>query len=268
MKVRIAHAVLACFGAALMLAAPVAANAAELSASGRPLKPGQFNPANETVELFEGVKKGQLEVKMVHKDVAQGKVFITNKTGKPVNVKLPDAFVGVHVLAQGMGGMGGMGGGMGGGGAQMSGGGMGGGGGAGGGGAGGGGNFFNVAAEKVGEVPFVSVCLEHGKADPRAAMKYEMRSPESIGMKPEVRETIKLLAEGKLTQRVAQVLAWHHQNEMSFEELAAKMIKPLTGPQVPYFHPEEIRAAMQAKAYIAKQLEEKSQGSSAALPKL
>ena len=73
---------------------------------------------------------------------------------------------------------------------------------------------------------------------------------------------------GKLTQRVAQVLAWHHQNEMSFEELAAKMIKPLTGPQVPYFHPEEIRAAMQAKAYIAKQLEEKAQGSSTALPKL
>ena len=125
MKVRIAHAVLACLGAALMLAAPFAANAAELSTSGRALKPGQFNPANETVELFDAVKKGQLEVKMVHKDVAQGKVFITNKTGKPVNVKLPDAFVGVHVLAQGMGGMGGMGGG--GGGAQMSGGGMGGG---------------------------------------------------------------------------------------------------------------------------------------------
>ena len=125
MKVRIAHAVLACFGAALMLAAPLAANAAELSTSGRAPKPGQFNPANETVELFEGVKKGQLEVKMVHKDVAQGKVFITNKTDKPVNIKLPDAFVGVHVLAQGMGGMGGGMGGMGGGGAQMSGGGMG-----------------------------------------------------------------------------------------------------------------------------------------------
>lgn len=261
MKVRIVCAFVMMFALASVL------QAAELTTSGRALKPGQFNPANETVELFDAVKKGQLEVKMVHKDVAQGKVFITNKTGKPVNVKLPDAFVGVHVLAQGMGGMGGMGGG--GGGAQMSGGGMGGGGMGGGGGAGGGGgNFFNVAAEKVGEVPFVSVCLEHGKADPRAAMKYEMRSPESIGMKPEVRETIKLLADGKLTQRVAQVLAWHHQNEMSFEELAAKMIKPLTGPQVPYFHPEEIRAAMQAKAYIAKQLEEKAQGSSTALPKL
>ncbi|MBA4017225.1 MAG: hypothetical protein C0483_08635 [Pirellula sp.] len=125
-----------------------------------------------------------------------------------------------------------------------------------------------MAAEKVGEVPFVSVCLEHGKADPRAAMKYEMRSPESIGMKPEVRETIKLLVDGKVTQRVAQVLAWHHQNEMSFEELAAKTLKPLNGPEVPYFHPEEIQAAMQAKAYIAKQLEEKAQGSSTALPKL
>lgn len=257
MKVRVACALIALFCG---LAVPA------FAADGRPLKPGEFNPADGTVDLFEGVKNGQLEVKMIHKDVAQGKVFIANKTDKPLNVKLPDAFVGVHVLPQNMGG-GGLLSGVGSGGAQMSGGGMAGGGG-GAGGAGGGGNFFNVAAEKVGEVPFVSVCLEHGKPDPRAAMKYEMRTPESAGMKPEVREAIKLLVDGKITQRVAQVLAWHHQCEMSIEELAAKQIKPLNGSPYPYFDPQEIQAAMQVKAYIAKQLEERAKGTSVALPKL
>ena len=228
--------------------------------SGRPPKAGEFNPADESVEMFAAMKAGQIEVKMVHKDVSEGKVFIKNKSDKPLNVKLPDAFVGVHVLPQMMGGgTGGIGGGMG----QMSGGGMG-----GGGGGGGGGNFFNVAPEKVGEVPFVSVCLEHGKPDPRPAMTYEIRATESASLKPEVVETLKLLKQGAIPQRVAQVLAWHQQCGMSFEELAAKQIKPLVGQPYPYFDMQEIQAAMQTKAHIAKQLEAREQGAGVALPNL
>lgn len=264
MKIRVRRLLSSLLLVSCFVAAP-GADAAELT-SGRPLKPGQYNPANETVELFEGIKSGQLEAKMVHKDAAQGKVFITNKTDKPVNVKLPDTFVGVHVLPQGIGG-GGLMGGVGGGGAQMTGGGGGGGGMGGAGGAGGGGgNFFNVAAEKVGEYPFVSVCMEHGKPEPRAAMTYQIRPADSSVMKPETREAIKLLTAGKITQRVAQVLAWHHQCDMSLEELAAKQIKPAVGLPYPYFNPQEIQTAVQVKAHIAKQLEE--QAEQPALPKL
>lgn len=264
MKIRLLQMVSA-FLFAGALAAVTTLNAAELT-SGRPPKPGQYNPADTTLDVFEGMKSGQLEVKMVHKDVAQGKLFITNKTDKPVNVKLPDTFVGVHVLPQGIGGAGMMQG-VGSGGAQMSGGGGGGGmGGAGGAGGGGGGNFFNVAAEKVGEYPFVSVCMEHGKPDPRAAMTYQLRPADASVMKPETREAIKLLTTGKITQRVAQVLAWHHQCNMSLEELAAKQIKPAVGLPYPYFDPQEIQAAVQVKAHIAKQLEE--QAKQPALPNL
>src|SRR5205823_5736085 len=85
----------------------------------------------------------------------------------PLNVRLPDAFV--AVLAQQGGGrdpFGGGQGGTGGQGGQQSGG-MGGGqqGGQGGGGQG----FFNIPAQRVGELHVAGVCLEHGKEEPRAA---------------------------------------------------------------------------------------------------
>ncbi|MCE9607439.1 MAG: hypothetical protein K8U03_21340 [Planctomycetia bacterium] len=249
---------------ALVASTPSMVTAAEPSSS-RALKPGQYNPANETVEFFAGIKSGEIEVKMIHKDVAQGKVFIKNASGKPLNVKLPETFIGVNAQ---MGG-GGMGGGGGGGGQMSGGGGMGGGGGGAGGAGGGGGNFFNVAAEKVGEVPFVSVCLEHGKPDPRAAMKYEIRPLDSISAKPELRETLKLLGQGSLSQRAAQILAWHYNSNMSMEELAAKRIENLAGPSTPYFEPQELREALQAQAYIVKKLEEAELGTTpVVVPKL
>jgi len=83
------------------------------------------------VEFFAAEEAGDIEVKVVAKDSAGGNVLITNKTKKPLSIKLPDAFIGVPVAAQfggmGMGGMGGMGmGGMGMGGMGMGGMGMGG----------------------------------------------------------------------------------------------------------------------------------------------
>ncbi|MBN2292752.1 MAG: hypothetical protein JXM70_10025, partial [Pirellulales bacterium] len=78
-------------------------------------KPGEFNPANETVEMFKAIESGQLEVKLIPKNSMQSRVRIFNKTDQPLNVKLPKAFAGVPVLAQGGFGPGG-GGGFGGGG--------------------------------------------------------------------------------------------------------------------------------------------------------
>jgi hypothetical protein len=241
-------------------------NAAELK---KPLKAGQFNPDHETVELFAAIKAGQVEARLIPKDDTGGKVLITNKTKQPLNLKLPDAFAGVHVLAQ-LGGaaMGGMTGGVGGGLGQSVGGGGGGGGAYGGGGAGGGAGMFNIAPERVGDFPYTSVCLEHGKPNPRSSMRYELRPIETVAKDPVLIETLKLLNRGVVPQRVAQVLAWHLNNEMSFEQLAAKQVKHLGGTSTPYFSLAEIRAAMQLKDYVAKQLEEQTNGTSVALPKL
>ena len=162
--------------AAVLVLVPLASNAADSR------RPAVKAPA-EVVELFAGMKSGEIEVKVIPKDSTEATVTIKNKSGKPLTIKMPPALAGVPVQAQFGGGgmMGGGGGMMGGGGGMMGGGGMGGqgmgggmmggGGGMMGGGGGmmGGGGMFNVAPEKVAKVKLVTVCLDHGKKDPESA---------------------------------------------------------------------------------------------------
>ncbi len=88
---------------------------------GKRLKLGQYNPDDKTVEMFTAIDSGAIGVKLIPKDSTVCRVMIENKTDRPLNVKLPEAFAGVPVLAQFGGGGGG---GMGGGGSQGMGGGM------------------------------------------------------------------------------------------------------------------------------------------------
>jgi len=229
------------------------AQAAERS---KPTKYGQYNPDDETVDMFDAMKSGQLEVKLIPKDSAGGRVFIANKTPQPLNVKLPDAFAALPILAQvggggrttgginstgqqamggGMGGMG-MGGGMGGGG-------MGGGGGmfnvpA------GGGNILNVPASRVGEIKVTTVCLEHGKAEPRSNTTYELKPIEGFTDKPGVRELCTLLGTRQIDQRAAQAAAWVLTGGQTWQQLMAKRIERADGDSYPYFSPQELQVAM------------------------
>ena len=76
----------------------------------RPAKIGEYNPDAQTVEMFAAMEKGDIAVKLIPKDSTQSKIIIENKTDEPLNVKLPDAFAGVPILAQVGGGAGGAGG--------------------------------------------------------------------------------------------------------------------------------------------------------------
>lgn len=192
--------------------------------SARPTKAGAYNPADETVEMFEAVEAGQIAVKMIPKDSTEGRLFIKNKSGKPLNVRLPEAFAATPVLAQ----MGGGGQGMGGGGGGM-----------------GGGGMFNVPAEKEGNVKVPCVCLEHGKPEPRPQMAYTVKPLEALTTKPGIAEMLTELGNGKIDQRAAQVAAWHLNNDMSWETLANKRIDYGDGSSSPYFTDEDLRAGMQ-----------------------
>ena len=223
-------------------------------------------PKAEEVEMFAAMKSGDIDVKLIPKDSTTGTVLITNKTKKPLAIKLPDAFAGVPVAAQFGGGGGGFGGGgmgggglgggglgggggsqgLGGGGGGFGGGGGGFGGGGGGlGGGGGGGGFFNVAAEKVGKIKVTSVCLEHGKVDPNPRIAYRLVPIESVTKDQKLIEVVKMLARGEIDQHSAQASAWHLANGMSWEELAAKIgRKHLNGATEPYFTAAQLQQAM------------------------
>jgi hypothetical protein len=224
---------------------------------GRLTKIGEYDPKAETVEMFAAIEKGDIAVKLIPKDSTESRVLIENKTDRPLNVKLPEAFAGVPVLAQNQGGAGngnnhshnnnnnnsgnqGMGGGMGGGGMGGMGGGM-----------------FSVPPEKVGKFKVPTVCLDHGKAEPRAAVPYEIKPIESYTSKPGVRELCQMLGSGQVNQRAAQAAAWHLNNGMSWDTLAAKRLRYAGGSSKPYFTPAEIQTAMQIASSAVSAAKEK-----------
>jgi hypothetical protein len=224
----------------------------------RPAKIGTYNAADQTVEMFAAIEEGDIAVKLIPKDSTECRVQIENKTKQPLNVKLPETFAAVPVLAQ-IGGVGGAGrrssGGNSnsGGGNQSMGGGMG----MGMGGMGGGMGMFNVPPEKVGRIDVATVCLEHGKDDPRPAIPYAIKPLESFTTKPGVRELCAALGNGQINQRAAQAAAWHLNNDMSWQELAAKQIHHANGTREPYFSPQEIQGAIKIAAAAVSLSEER-----------
>ena len=117
--------------------------------------------------------------------------------------------------------------------------------------------MFNVAPEKVGKFKVTTVCLEHGKPEPRPAMKYEIKPIASFTDKAEVHELCRMLGSGRLDQRAAQVAAWHLNNKMSFQELAAKRLRFANGNSRPYFAPQELRAGMQLSVMATRLAEQR-----------
>jgi hypothetical protein len=215
------------------------------------------NPANaDTIDMFEGMQKDEIAVRFVPKDSKEAKLTIQNKTDKPLNVKLPEAFAAMPVLAQ-QGAGGAAAGGRAGGGGQGMGGGMGGGG-------GGGMGMMYVAPQGVGHRKVLTVCLEHGKPEPRPSMPYEIKPIESLTARPAVKELCRMLGNGKIDQRTAQAAAWYLNNDMSWDQLANKRVHHANGATQPYFSPQEVVVAVRVAACAVKLAEEHKASSSAA----
>lgn len=235
--------------AALAVAAVLAVSlqAADKAPNIRITKPN-YNPEHETIELFAGMEDGSLEVRLIPRNSKEGRILVHNKTGKPVNVQLPEAFVGV--LAQGPGGglFGGgqQGGGQGGGQQGVGGGGQ----------QGGGLGLGNIPPDRVGEFRVPLVCLEHGKDEPKSTIKYDIKPVEAFSDDPALKELLKLYGTGEISQPVAQIVAWHIADKMSFQELAAKEIKRLNGNRYPYFDRNEVLAAVRLMEIVKERVKE------------
>jgi hypothetical protein len=210
------------------------------------------------VEFFEAVDAGQINAKFIALNDHEAKLIVTNNTNQPLNLKLPEAFAGVPVAAQFGGGGGGARGGGGGGarggssrsgssggGQQQSVGGGGGGGIGGGGGGGGGGGFFSVPPEKTEKIDIAVVCLDHGLRDPSSATAYKMVPADTIVDRPAVVELLKAFGRGELKHGAAQAAAWHLNNDLSWQQLAAKLQGTKRSfKRPPYFSADEIRMGM------------------------
>lgn len=241
---------------AFAYAAPAAAAGAKTKAAAKPV-------AAKEVEMFAGMKSGELDVKIIARSDRDARVIIANKTNQPLNIKLPEAFAAVPAAAQfgggggggnfgGGGGGGGFGGG--GGGQQSSGGGMG---GMGGGGMGGGGGMFSIPAEDTVKLDVKTVCLDHGLRNPSSSKPYKIVPADSHVKNPAVVELLKAYGRGELEDGAAQAAAWNLNSNMPWDALAAK----LTGTErnfnrSPYFSAGQIRAGMMYAQQAQRRAEE------------
>lgn len=264
--------------AGAILFTSVDASAASRAPRKRPItKPG-FDPDAQRVPLFSGVKDGALDARMIAKDANGGNVLIENKTDKPLTVEMPPAFVGVHkqfddnLGGGGLDGGGGLGGGGGGGqsvGGGLGGGGLGGGGLGGGGlGGGGGGGFFSIPPERTVSLPFQSVCLEHGKADPSPKADYRLVPVEEYTDDPVLQELITMVGTAsRFDREAAQAAAWHLTDSMSWRELAAKAQQRLGGlSPIPYFSRASLFRAQRIVAQAAARAREREDQSPVTSP--
>ena len=225
--------------------------------------------ASGVPDLFEAEAQQLVSLRYIPNNAKSAQIIVTNRTRRPLTLRLPDAFAGIPVLAQmGMGGMGGMGGGNQGGfaaggiggGPQTTAGGAGGLGGQGmngmgGGGMGmGGGGAFSIPPERSRTFRVPTVCVEYGKHEPSSRMPYKLTKAETFSSDPKLTFVLESLGRGELSQKVAQAAAWHIANGLTWEKLAAEKIDHAGGiPDEPYFSQAELVMAYRLVAVATEE---------------
>jgi hypothetical protein len=187
----------------------------------------KFDASAERVELFSGMDDGRLETKIVANDSKGGFVFITNNSDQTLTVDLPKSFVAVQVLKQLGGGMGG-------------------------------GGFFSIPAERTLKVPFVSACLNHGKAEPNSTAQYRMVKVSDYTSDPVLAELITMVGTGRVDQQSAQAAIWTRTDNMSWEQLSTKTVRGIHGFRR-YFQPGQIVQGQQLVATAETRVREQGE---------
>jgi hypothetical protein len=218
------------------------------------------------VDLFDGMDQGKFDVRLVAQNPHDGRIFITNKTDKPLTVSIPKGLVGVHVLAQpglnfgnpgnlfgqGNGGLNAQNGqgqnglaqsvggnanpignnnGFPGGNTGLP-------------GAGNGNNpgFFSIPPEKTVQLAFNSVCLNYGRREPHAGMKYRLVKAETVTTDPVLQQLLEDYSP-RTNRAVQQAAAWHLANGLSWEQIAQLMDQKIPGAPTPLFTPQQLKSA-------------------------
>lgn len=238
-----------------------------------------LDPDAPVVELFGGIENGQLDVRLVAMNAHEGKVFVTNRSDKPLTVAIPKAVVGVHVLpqignnagngffgnngnnnqanngasgqAQSVGGiMNAIGSGNGNGNDFPN-------------APGGmnnnfpGNNFFSIPPEKTVQLGFRSVCLNYGRPNPNAGMTYRMTSVESYTTDPVLQQLLEDYSP-RTNKEIQQAAAWHLANGLSWKQLANLTEQRIPGVAVPLFTKTQIDAARELVEQAKQNAEQRS----------
>lgn len=220
MPIRLRIAAIFALSAVCAAVTPVAAREPVQAAPSA--SPGESVAAED---LFAAQAAGHVEVKYIPNDSRSAQVIVTNRTRKPLALRMPTAFAGVPVLAQLMG----MGGGA-----------------------------FSLPPQKTRVLRVTTVCLEHGKPEPSPRLSYKLVELDTFSSDPRLAAVLEQLGRGELSQKVAQAAAWHLANGLSWERIAAEKIDhagPV--PDEAYFTPAELLAAHRVVEQVSRTVDER-----------
>lgn len=180
----------------------------------------------EEVDLFQAIEDGQIEAGVIQKNMKEGRLFIENKSDKPLTVRIPATFGTRPIASQmqigrqddleqlfGTGGSGGM---------------M---------------NNMNIPPEKVVSMKYESLCLEYGKPVPNSRSNYELAKIEDVTDKEEVKEICKLIGTG-VDHGSLQFAAWHLNSGVAPQRLASDTVLHANGKRTTYFSEAQVKAGM------------------------
>lgn len=120
----------------------------------------------------------------------------------------------------------------------------------------GGGPVFNIAPEQVRTIDLPCFCLEYGKPNPRAAIKYELVPLQQANDDPRLPGLLAAYARGEIERDAAQAAVWHAANGMSWDELAGISQSIAINADQPLFNSVELRNAKALVDAVAKRTAE------------
>lgn len=173
----------------------------------------------EEYELSKAQQSGVVSVQLIASNEKAINFVIENKTDRPITLRLPTSFAAVPVLAQNAGfgnggiqpmnnGVGFGSGGIGnntqrlGGGAQPN------------------NNLFGIKSKGKRVIKINTVCLDFGLKIPNTNIRYELVSIKDIAYDDKLNKVIAGLADDRVSQKVAQIVAWHIHNHTSLTDIA------------------------------------------------
>jgi len=216
-------------------------------------------PPAEVHDVLAAESAGLVSVKYIPNDSRSAQIVVTNRSDRPLTLRLPALFAGRPVLAQaagqGLAGFGAAGAPQTTGGAAPQNAGMNVGGAAGGG-------MFSLPPEKTKVVRVATVCLEHGRPEPSPIRPYALVELDSYSDDPRLAELLTSVGKGEVSQKVAQAAAWHIANGLTWQQLAAEKIDHAGGdPDEPFFTPAELQAAFRVVDIVTQRAEAVRPGS-------
>ncbi|MDO5309877.1 MAG: hypothetical protein Q4G03_10375, partial [Planctomycetia bacterium] len=108
----------------------------------------------------------------------------------------------------------------------------------------GGGGMFSIAPKATHKESVRTVCLEHGKKEPRSTVSYTIVPIDNYTDNKTTQALCAMLGDEKVDQNALQAAVWSTENGLSFQELASKTKQvSRNNPVESYFQSSELSLA-------------------------